>query len=181
MIAKVDAEAPNAKRLASDQGVKSYPTIKYFPAGSTEPSAYEGARSESALVTFMNEKASTHRVAGGGLTSVAGTIEALDTLVKSYTGTPETLASVSESINAAAKGASDTYAAYYVKVLEKIGSKGTGYVEKESLRIKGLLAKGGLTPEKMDDLAKRSNILHRFADAVQQAVGAGPGSGKEEL
>ena len=164
LIAKVDAEAPNAKRTAEDQGVKSYPTIKYFPRGSTEPVPYTGGRSEADIVSFMNEKAGTHRVAGGGLDATAGTIAALDSIVSKFTG-GETIASASAEIAKAAVGLKDKYAEYYIKVFEKI-SKNEGYVEKESNRIKGLLKKGGLSPEKMDDLISRSNILSRFQKAV---------------
>ena len=46
LVAKVDAEAENAKALAKEQGVSSYPTIKFFKKGSLEPTPYEGARSE---------------------------------------------------------------------------------------------------------------------------------------
>lgn len=177
LIAKVDAEAPNAKKLASDQGVSSYPTIKFFPRGSAEASPYEGGRSEDDLVAFMNSKAGTHRVAGGGLNAVAGTIDALDSLVSRFTGKQEPLAAVSEQVVTAAGSIKDTYAAYYVKVFNKI-KENPGYVEKESGRLASLLKKGGLAPAKMDDLIKRSNILHRFRDAVEDAV---TGGSKEEL
>ncbi len=30
--------------IASDYGIRGYPTIKYFPAGSSEPEDYEGGR-----------------------------------------------------------------------------------------------------------------------------------------
>ncbi|KAF4551176.1 Thioredoxin-like protein 2 [Elsinoe fawcettii] len=169
VVAKVDAEAPNAKRTAQDQGVKSYPTIKYFPAGSTTPQDYKGGRSEADLVNFLNEKAGTHRVAGGGLDATAGTIAALDTLVQKFTGKQATLAEVGEEVKKAAEGAKDKYAEYYLKVIEKLG-KNEGYVEKESKRLLGLVKKGGLAPEKADDLVKRSNILSRFKQTVEETV-----------
>jgi len=164
LIAKVDAEAPNAKKTAQDQGVKSYPTIKYFPKGSTEPEPYNGGRSEADIVSFMNEKAGTHRVAGGGLDATAGTIAALDTLVAKFTG-GETMASVSKEVQAAVVGLQDKYAEYYVKVFDKL-SKNSGYVEKEQTRLASLLKKGGLAPEKVDDLISRSNILSKFKNTI---------------
>merc|ERR1712098_798543 len=51
----------------------------------TTPEAYNGGRTEADLVEFMNSKAGTHRAPGGGLNAVAGTIEALDTLVAKFT------------------------------------------------------------------------------------------------
>lgn len=170
LIAKVDAEAPNSKALAQEQGVKSYPTIKYFPKGSTEPEAYSGARSEEAFVSFMNEKAGTHRVAGGGLDATAGTIAALDSIVAKFTG-GGSLESVSKEAVKAATGLTDKYAEYYVKVFEKLGVN-QGYVDKEVNRLSKLIKKGGLAPEKLDDLIMRSNILKKFV---------GTSGGKSEL
>ena len=76
VIAKVDAEAENSKATASEQGVTSYPTIKFFAKGSTEGEAYTGGRTEKELIDFINEKAGTHRVPGGGLDTKGGTIDA---------------------------------------------------------------------------------------------------------
>lgn len=166
----MDAEAPNAKSVAQAQGVKSYPTIKFFPKGSTEPIAYEGTRSEQAFIDYLNEKAGTHRTVGGSLDAAAGTIAALDSIVTKFTGGAG-IAEVSAEAAKAATGLTDKYASYYVKVFEKMTAN-PGYVEKESKRLKSLLSKGGLAPEKLDDLISRSNILSKFAAKVQ---------GKEEL
>ena len=86
LIAKVDAEAENAKALAQDQGVQSYPTIKYFKKGTTEPSPYEGARSEKDFVDFLNANSGTHRTPGGGLDATGGTIEAFNTVIEKFQG-----------------------------------------------------------------------------------------------
>jgi len=77
----------------------------------------------------------------------------------------------------------DNYAQYYVKVLDKL-SNNAGYVEKEAKRLTGLIGKGGLAPEKLDDLTKRSNILARFKDLVAsgtEKVAEVTNSIKEEL
>lgn len=160
LIAKVDAEAENSKATAQDQGVKSYPTIKYFPKGSTTPEPYEGGRTEQDILSFMNEKAGVHRTIGGKLDEIAGTIPSLDTIVSRLTG-GESIASLSEQITTAAKASKDRYAGYYVKVSDKL-SKNAGYAEKELARLQGLIKKGGLAPEKIDDLTSRSNILRQF-------------------
>jgi protein disulfide-isomerase A6 len=55
----------------------------------------------------------------------------------------------------------EKYAEYYVKVFQKIDAN-KGYAEKELKRLEGLLKKGSLAPEKIDDLTSRSNILRRF-------------------
>ncbi|KAL9640420.1 MAG: hypothetical protein Q9164_000302 [Protoblastenia rupestris] len=159
LIAKVDAEAEESKATAKEQGVSSYPTIKYFSKGSTTPEAYEGGRTEQAFIEFINKKAGTHRMVGGGLDAKAGTIDALDTIVGKVTG--DDLATLSEKIKEAAKGLQNKYAEYYIKVSDKL-STNNGYVDKELTRLEGLIKKGGLAPEKVDDLTSRSNILKKF-------------------
>ncbi|KAL1302955.1 hypothetical protein AAFC00_003273 [Neodothiora populina] len=161
VIAKMDAESPTSKATAKELGVKSYPTIKFFPKGSKEPVAYEGGRTEQAFVDYINEQTGTHRTPGGGLDATAGTIAALDSIVAKFTG-GEALATVAKEITKATTGVQDKYAEYYVKVFSKL-SENSEYVEKESKRLKSLLSKGGLAPEKIDDLTKRSNILNSFA------------------
>lgn len=158
MIAKVDCEAPNAKATAQEAGVSSYPTINFYPKGSKEPIPYTGGRSQEDIISFMNEKAGTHRVAGGGLDSLAGTIPSLDTLVASLKSGG---AAAYAEFEKAAGGLKDKYAEYYAKVAKKAEAN-SGYVEKEMTRLQGLLKKGGLAPEKMDDLMSRGNILSKF-------------------
>ncbi|KAL9101150.1 MAG: hypothetical protein Q9163_003552 [Psora crenata] len=169
LIAKVDAEAEQSKATAKEQGVSSYPTIKYFPKGSTMPETYEGGRTEQAFVDFINEKAGTHRMVGGGLDPRAGTVEALDTVLAKLT--VDDLATSAEKVKKAAKGLKNKYAQYYVKVSDKL-SKNRGYVDKELTRLEGLIKKGSLAQEKRDDLISRSNILRKFK---------GGGPIKEEL
>ncbi len=158
LIAKVDAEAENSKALAKEQGVQSYPTIKYFPKGSIEPSAYEGGRTEQDFVDFLNGKANTYRVVGGGLDALGGTIKAFDTIIEKFQGA---FGDGVEEAKKAAADLQDKYAQYYVKVFEKTGAN-KGYAEKEWKRLQGLIGKGNLAQEKMDDLYSRSNILKKF-------------------
>ena len=160
VIAKVDAEAENAKATAREQGVTGYPTIKFFPKGSKEGIVYSGARSEEAFVEFVNEKAGTHRSVGGGLDDKAGTIASLDELVAKYTSSQNVEELLSE-VKKVAKDLQDKYAQYYVKVAEKL-SQNKEYAGKELARLKKIIAKGGSAPEKVDDLISRSNVLRQF-------------------
>ena len=167
LIAKVDCEAPNAKATAQEAGVKSYPTIKYYPKGSSTPVDYAGGRSEADLVSFMNDKAGTFRMAGGSLNAIAGTIPSLNDLVANLKSGGN--AAYTE-LEKAAKGVSDKYAEYYDKVAKK-SEENSGYVEKELTRLQGLLKKGGLSGEKLDDLTRRSNILNVFkGDATKDEL-----------
>lgn len=173
MIAKVDAEAPESKQTAKDQGVTGYPTIKFFPAGSTEAEAYSGGRTESAFIEFLNEKTGTHRAVGGGLDLNGGTIAAMDAVVEKILAAGEGFGSGVEDVkNAAASITADLEkksADYYVKVAQK-ASENKEYVEKELNRLQGMLAKGGLAPAKRDELTGRSNILKRFQKKAEEVV-----------
>ena len=160
VIAKVDCEAANAKALAKEQGITGYPTIKFFPAGSTEPVLYEGARSEAAFVEFVNERAGTHRTVGGGLDDKAGTDPALDEIVAKHLA-DKNFSKLSDELKTATKGSQDPYKQYYVRVASKL-NENENYATKETERLKKILGKGGLAPEKVDDLTMRSNILRKF-------------------
>ena len=169
VIAKVDAEAENSKATAKAQGVSSYPTIKYWKAGSSEPVDYQGGRTEDAFITYINEQAGTDRVAGGGLGVVSGTVAALDALVKKYTG-GTALADVAAEIKKEAAAVTDAtqlkYAEYYVRVFDKL-NKSDGYVAKELARLDGILSKGGLAPAKRDEITRKTNVLRRFVEKVE--------------
>ncbi|OAL05298.1 disulfide isomerase [Phaeosphaeriaceae sp. SRC1lsM3a] len=165
LIAKVDAEAENAKALAQDQGVQSYPTIKYFKKGSLEPSPYEGARAEKDFVDFLNANSGTHRAPGGGLDVTGGTIEAFNTIIEKFQGA---YGDGAEEAKKLADTLQDKYAQYYAKVFQKAGAN-EGYAEKEFKRLQGLISKGNLAPTKLDDLVSRSNILRRFLGTEEKS------------
>lgn len=161
VVAKVDVEAENSKRVAEEQGIKSYPTIKFFPKGKTEPEYYDGARGEADFVEFLNIKTGTHRVAGGGLDEDAGTIEVLDDIVAKYVA-GGSLTEVAAEVQKAAESLKDKFAPYYLRVLEKL-AKNEGYVTKELTRLESILSKSaGLAPAKLDELTSKVNILRKF-------------------
>ena len=167
----MDAEAENSKATASEYGVTSYPTIKFFPAGSKTPEDYNGGRSEADLLQFINGKAGTHRTVGGGLDAFAGTIEALDKIVAKYTGgtsLSDALAEVKKSADGFKEAAQKRYAEYYVRVFDKL-SKNNDFVSKELTRLDGILKKGGLAPAKADELTAKTNVLRKFVDKLTGA------------
>jgi protein disulfide-isomerase A6 len=168
VIAKVDAEAGNSKNTASAQGVTSYPTIKFFPAGSKEAENYSGARDEASLVEFVNSKAGTHRSVGGVLNSMAGTIEALDSIVSKLTGgtsISEAAAEAKKQAGSIKDAAQLKYAEYYLRVFNKLADSET-YAAKELTRLEGLIKKGGLAPAKLDEFTTKRNILQKFVAKV---------------
>ncbi|GAB0134951.1 hypothetical protein EsDP_00003303 [Epichloe bromicola] len=183
VIAKVDAEAPNSKAVTKENGVSSYPTIKWFPAGSKTGEAYSSARSEESLLDFINEKVGTHRVVGGALDATAGTIDALDSLVAKFTGgakLEDIAAEVKKTAGEYNDEAKYQYAKYYVRVFDKLSSSDS-YVAKELARLEGLLAKGGLAPSKRDEIQSKTNILRRFAEKAAKKAEKKAEEVKDEL
>ncbi len=168
VIAKVDAEADNSKQVAKDQGVTSYPTIKFFAKGNTTPEEYAGGRQEEDFIEFLNDKASTHRLAGGLLDSSAGTIAILDAVVAKFTGGTKLSVALAEAKKEAGnlkEQAQKKYAEYYVRVFDKL-SKNDNFASKELARLDGILKKGGLAPSKLDELTAKTNILRKFVEKV---------------
>lgn len=154
VIAKLDAEGPTG-RITSDRfGVTGFPTLKFFGKGDDkEPITYQMERSEEQLMKFINEKAGTHRLPGGGLDESAGIIEELDQLVRRYVpGDAAGLKSIYEDAKKAVKTITVPSAKQYIKVLEKITEKGAEYIEKESARLGRVLAGGKTGREKLLNL-----------------------------
>jgi len=58
VVAAVDAD--KHKELGSRFEVSGFPTLKYFPAGSTTPEVYSGGRTAKDIVSFINGKAGTN-------------------------------------------------------------------------------------------------------------------------
>ncbi|XDG01774.1 hypothetical protein ABKA04_001389 [Annulohypoxylon sp. FPYF3050] len=183
VIAKVDAEADNSKATASEYGVTSYPTIKFFPKGSTEPEAYSGGRTEKDLIDFINGKAGTHRVPGGGLDATGGTIDVLNHIALKYAAGTEKLADLAAEAKKVAAGLAEDaqykYAQYYLRVFDKL-SQNEGYVAKESARLDNIIRKGGLAPSKLDELQSKTNILKQYTQEAAEKV-AEKVVGKDEL
>merc|ERR1740117_1392858 len=57
-------------------------------------------------------------------------------------------------------------AEYYVKTMERIQERGSKYPRAERERVKGILKKGGLKPDKQAQMEARVNILTTFIRAV---------------
>ena len=160
VIASVDAS--ESEGLATKYDVSGYPTIKFFPADSTEPESYDGGRELEDLVAFMNEKAGTQRNVDGSLSEVAGRIAALDQLISA--------ASTIDSILVEAlKASAGTLAAQfsknsqtYLSLAEKIVSKGVGYIETEIARVTKMVASGNISPLQKTSFMMRINILNAF-------------------
>jgi protein disulfide-isomerase A6 len=50
VVAQMNADEADNKPIAGRYGVKSFPTIKFFPKGASEPIMYESGRSEEQFI-----------------------------------------------------------------------------------------------------------------------------------
>lgn len=171
VIAKVNADAPNGKATAQKYGVSGYPTLKFFPKGSTEPIAYESGRTEEDFVKYLNEKAGTHRVVGGALSKAAGLIPRFQEAVKLVKrGEAATVEAAKEQIGELSKDAEEAEQVAvksYQKIFERL-AKNEDYVEKEITRLGKVLQNEGLDPLKRDELTIKKNVLETFYAAEEK-------------
>jgi protein disulfide-isomerase A6 len=143
-------------------GVTGYPTLKFFPAGSSEPEAYEGARELEALVSFVNSKAGTLRRADGSLLPTAGRVEALDALISSadFHVTDKLVEALRQAVT---EGGAGAVGQEYVNAAQKVLSKGGAeYVTKELARLDAIIGGGSVVPDKRSAFQLRRNVLAAF-------------------
>ncbi|KAK1217264.1 hypothetical protein PQX77_020113 [Marasmius sp. AFHP31] len=169
IVANVDADDKKNSAISQRYGITGFPTIKFFPKGSTEPVNYEGPRSEEAFVNFLNEKCGTHRAVGGGLNDKAGLVPELDTLAsKFFVATTDARDSVykealalAETVGAVSKP--------YLRIMEKVVNSSEEYLKKEAKRLETILKKRNLAPAKLDEMKIKANILRSFAEEKAEA------------
>ncbi|TBU28011.1 protein disulfide isomerase [Dichomitus squalens] len=182
LVINVDADAQSNKPLAQKYGVKSYPTIKFFPKGAKdEPIDYEGARTEEAFVEYLNEKCGAHRTVGGLLNDKAGRLEQLDALAAKFY---EESASARQVLLKEASDLAATLGAgakHYLRVMEKVVNGSEEYLQKESTRLASILQKRTLSPGKLDEIKIKANILGAFRPATVEEVAAEDEHSRDEL
>lgn len=147
---------------------QGFPTIKFFPAGSAEPEDYNGGRDGEAFMTFLNDKAGTHRRLDGSLGPQAGRIAAFDDLAAKFTaaGDKEGKAAVLGEAKAAAaaletaeaKAAADVY----VKAMTRALDKGDAWFAKEAGRLEGMAASESIARAQKYAFLTRANVLKAF-------------------
>ena len=147
IVANLDATAQ--ADIAQRYDIGGYPTLKMFPAGDDKkPVEYDGGRAMESFVAYLNQKCGTKRNADGTLADDAGHLPPLVSAAKKFADAGDKTTAASE-LKAAAKKVDKSlpYAArateYYVKVADKIVSKGAEYPAGEIARLERLLEKGG--------------------------------------
>lgn len=172
-VAKINAE--DHSNSSSTFGIKGFPTLKYFPAGSITPVDYTGGRTEEDFISFLNEQCGTGRAVGGGIVEGFGTIKDLENLFEQYLKADKeaTKAAIS-TLKTTVKELelNDKYAKYYGKVVDKIETKGIDYVTKELSRISSIIEKqkDSIDPTKRDSFYIRKNILSNLQSIISGSV-----------
>jgi protein disulfide-isomerase A6 len=163
VIAKVDCD--EHKDLGTKHGVSGYPTLKFFAKGSTEGEVYSGGRSPKEVVEFLNEKAATERVVGGGYTEKAGRIDKLDTIADRFHHAPAgeraEILSEAEAADVSSHKNSE-FAKFYTIAMKRIIEKGDAFVNEEISRLQRMLEGSAITPKNRGQFSKRINILKIF-------------------
>lgn len=182
VIADYNADAPQNKPLAGEYGVHSYPTIKFFPKGSSSktPIDYLQPRTEQGFTDFLNEHCGTFRAVGGGLNDKAGRVATLDTLASQiFSAVPTSRAELYAEATKLGATLGES-AKYYLRVMDKLVNGTEGFVEKEAKRLANILQKQKktLAPRKLDEIKIKANILAAF---VEQKVAEGVEAVSEEV
>ena len=118
---------------------------------------------------FLNEKTGAGRLISGELLPTAGRVEALDDVIQAHKSTGKQVddPALGEAIAVVVADLMDesdrAKAERYITTAGKILAKGAAYVEKETLRLEGLLSKGHILATKRTNMMIRKNILAVFA------------------
>ncbi|XP_028771072.1 probable protein disulfide-isomerase A6 [Neltuma alba] len=164
VIANLDAD--KYRDLAEKYGVSGFPTLKFFPKSNKAGEEYESGRDLDDFVTFINEKSGTHRDAKGHLTSKAGIVESLDSLVKEFVAATDeekkvVFTRIEQEVDTL-KGSAARYGKIYWKAAKSTMEKGSDYAKNEVQRLQRLLEKS-INPAKADEFTLKKNILSTFA------------------
>ncbi|KAI0090087.1 protein disulfide isomerase [Irpex rosettiformis] len=170
VVANVDADAAANRPLAEKYGVGSFPTIKFFGKNSKEePEDYDEARTEEAFVSFLNSRCGTHRSAGGLLDDTAGRHPEFDSLASRFiVAASDGRSKLVEDAKLFARATGDKYQ-YYLKVMDKVVNGSEQWVEKEANRLASILKKRNISPQKLDEVKIKANILSSFKAVEEKA------------
>ncbi|KAH9481372.1 Protein disulfide-isomerase erp38 [Psilocybe cubensis] len=164
VIANINADDQKNRQISEKYEVTGFPTILFFSKSDKEPEDYNGGRTEADIVSFLNEKCGTKRAVGGGLNDEAGLVPEFDSLAhKFFTAQSSARDAIyKEALSlAATTGAASKH---YLRVMEKVANGSAEYIDKETKRLSGILAKRNLAPTKLDEIKVKINILKSFVE-----------------
>eukprot|EP01116_Phalansterium_solitarium_P012480 TRINITY_DN28805_c0_g1_i1.p2 TRINITY_DN28805_c0_g1~~TRINITY_DN28805_c0_g1_i1.p2 ORF type:complete len:223 (-),score=104.89 TRINITY_DN28805_c0_g1_i1:105-773(-) len=151
IVAKVAGN--DSPKLKERFGVSTYPTVKYFPSGSSEP-VTAGSASSSDLIDFVRLQQNPKLQELKQL--------AQDFLAAAAGARPAIQAKAEELVKTSFDGAASTYASYFTNTIKKIAEKGDDFLEKEAARLKGLVDNKSTVAAKREEFQRRLNVLKSF-------------------
>jgi len=167
LLAVVGVEDYGEKRnddLRARFGIRTedFPAFRLFPKNAAAPIAYEGSVDVDGLSAFIAREA-------GLWIGLPGCLKEFDALARGYTALPagesQKRREAAAELRAALTGEADVKAAsYYIRTMEKIHEKGSGYAAGEAGRIERILG-SKITAEAKADLQRRLNVLQAFRTA----------------
>jgi len=166
VIAKLDSDAH--KEQSSAYGVSGYPTLKWFPKNNKAGEDYSAGRETADFIRFINEKAGTHRIAGGGYDDKYGRTDSLDLLAlrfKSANNKKDRTAILDEARQAvtALDPKEQPTAKFYISTMQRITESGdSAYGTNEAARLKRVVDSGSVAKNKRAEFARRINIVRQF-------------------
>eukprot|EP00698_Gefionella_okellyi_P019194 TRINITY_DN5853_c0_g1_i1.p1 TRINITY_DN5853_c0_g1~~TRINITY_DN5853_c0_g1_i1.p1 ORF type:complete len:358 (-),score=99.23 TRINITY_DN5853_c0_g1_i1:33-1106(-) len=165
VISQIDAD--KYRDVGGRFGVQGFPTIKFFPKGGKQsPEDVTAGRTSQAFVDYVNEKTGTQRKVDGSLSAKAGRSDELDALAAQFKEADEatrtSLVSQAQGLVSSVAGRYAKHAAYYIKAMQSIISKGADFASKERARLARMVASGSIKASAIDDFTARANILEAF-------------------
>jgi len=169
VIAKLDSDS--YRETAATYDISGYPTIKFFPRDGKDVEEYSGGRDLESLVEFVNEKAGLERLPSGRLKPSAGRVSSIDKLAQTFGDAKDKESVIEEAkrIISESTGISPWVAKVYLRAFEN-AAKDSGYVDREILRLEGMVSGGSVTLAKQDEFVKRINILSAFSSKTLEAT-----------
>ncbi|GAB0492045.1 hypothetical protein MMPV_003304 [Pyropia vietnamensis] len=178
VIAVVDADTHSA--IGTKEGVKGFPTIKFWPRGANAAAvSYDAGRDLNSFVNYINTMVGTDVLPNGKVLPSAGIVDSLKDSVSSFL---EAAASERDALKAAVEqrlssldARSRSYAQYYVKVMDRYKTQGEAWLTKEQARLSGLLesaSPGSITDSQMRSMRRRLNVIDYFVRALGSDMSA---------
>jgi len=160
VIGSVDAD--NYKDLGSKHGVSGFPTLIYFSKTNKNGDRYNGGRELPELIEHINREAGTNRLESGRHAETVGRFSTLDELAKKFIANAGDRENIATEAEKEADNLNDANASWYGKFMRVIIKKGEDWLEKEKIRVEGLLEGGAMSGEKLDEFTIRQNVLKAF-------------------
>ena len=161
----MDCDGPGASPIASKFDVTGYPTLKWFPKGrksEKDNEAFNGERTTTGLLDYVNERAGTKRLASGLLKEDVGRLSFFDDLVKQLVGGDSSAIKTAEQKAAELTGEDKQYANTYVRFMKVYEKRGKNFPSDEKARLTRLIDGKGMKKEKIDEFTVKNNILSSF-------------------